>query len=201
MIKILIFLNCTNYNRKFIKRYSHKTLSLTRFTQKEQSWNWNKKTKRTFQKFKQTCFETLIWKIFNSKKFIKIETNVSNMIIKTCLCQKYDDKWHSMTYFSTKLTSAKQNYEIHDKELLAIVAFLKTWKVYAKKTSKFIILTNHKSFVFFIITKELNQKQIKWSKKFAQYKFKIRYTSNKNNDRANVLNKQSDYKKKSNTTF
>ena len=118
------------------------------------------------------------------------------MIIKTCLCQKYNDKWHLVMYFSKKLTSAEQNYEIHDKRLLIIVTVLKTWKIYAKKTSKFIILINHKNFLYFIITKKLNQKQIKWSKKFEQYKFTIRYTSNKNNDRANALNRQQNYKKK-----
>ena len=87
--------------------------------------------------------------IFNSKRSIRIETNASNMIIKTCLCQKYDDKWYSVVYFSKKLTSAEQNYEIHDKELLIIVTVLKTWKIYAKKN----VRTHHidesqKSFVF-----------------------------------------------------
>ena len=189
VIEVLTFLNFTNYNQRFIKRYLHKTLSLTRLTQKELSWNWNEKTERTFQKFKQACLKTSVLKIFDFKKFIKIKTNVLNMIIKTCLCQKYDDKWHSVIYFSKKLTSAEQNYEIHDKKLLAIVTFLKTLKIYAKETSEFIILMNYKNFVFFIITKKLNQKQIKWLKKFAQYRFKIRYTSNKNNVRTDALNK------------
>lgn len=52
VIEILTFLNFTNYNRRFIKRYSHKMLSLTKMTQKKQTWNWNDKTKKTFQKLK-----------------------------------------------------------------------------------------------------------------------------------------------------
>ena len=56
--------------------------------------------------------------------------------------------------------------------------------------------------MYFIIIKELNRRQIKWSKEFEQYKFTIRYTSNKNNDRANALNRQQNYKKKKpNTAF
>ena len=148
------------------------------------------------------CFEILILKIFNPKKSIRIETNVSDITIKTCLYQKYNGKWHSMIYFSRKLTSAEQNYEIHDKKLLIIVTALKTWKIYAEKASEFIILTNHKNFLYFIIIKKLNRRQIKWSKEFEQYKFTIRYTSDKNNGRTNALSKQQDYKKKgSNTAF
>ena len=201
VIEILTFLGFTNYNRRFIKRYSHKALSLTRLTQKGQSWNWNDKTEQTFQKLKQTCFGTSILKIFNSRKSIRIETNVSDIIIKTCLCQKYDGKWHPVIYFSKKLTSAEQNYEIHDEELLAIVTALKTWKIYAEETSKFIILTDHKSFLYFTIIKKLNRKQIRWSKKFEQYKFTIRYTSSKDNGRTDALNRQQDYKKENQTQY
>jgi len=32
--------------------------------------------------------------------------------------------WHSMAYYSRKLLSTEQNYDIHDKKLLAIVATL-----------------------------------------------------------------------------
>ena len=101
-----------------------------------------------------------------------------------------------MIYFSKKFTSAEQNYRIHDKKLLIIVTVLKIWKIYAKKTLEFIILTNYKKILYFIITKKLNQRQIRWSKKFKQYKFTIRYTSDKKNGRTNSLNKQQNYKKK-----
>ena len=200
--EVLAFLGFTNYNRRFIKRYSHKALPLTKLTQKGQPWSWNDKTEQAFQKLKQACLEASILKIFNSRKPIRIETNVSDMTIGACLCQKYDDKWHSVAYFSRKLTPAEQNYEIHDKELLTIVTALKTWKIYAKGASEFIILTNHKNFLYFIITKKLNRKQVRWSEELEQYKFTIRYTSNKNNDKANALSRQQDYnKKKPNTAF
>ena len=63
--------------------------------------------------------------MFNSKKAIRIETNASNLIINACLNQENEDKQHLVTYFSRKLSSTKQNYDIHDKELLAIIIFLK----------------------------------------------------------------------------
>ena len=62
--------------------------------------------------------------MFNSKKTIRIETNASNLAIDACLNQENEDKQHLVAYFSRKLSLAKQNYDIHDKELLAIVTFL-----------------------------------------------------------------------------
>ena len=63
--------------------------------------------------------------MFNSKKSIRIEIDALNLIIDTCFNQKNENKQHFMTYFSKKFSSIKQNYNIHDKKLLAIIIFLK----------------------------------------------------------------------------
>ena len=63
--------------------------------------------------------------MFNSKKSIRIETNASNLIIDVCLNQVNEDKQHFVTYFSRKFSSIEQNYDIHDKKLLAIIISLK----------------------------------------------------------------------------
>ena len=56
---------------------------------------------------------------------IQIKTNASNLIIDACFNQKNKNKQHFVIYFSKKLSSIEQNYDIHDKELLAIIIFLK----------------------------------------------------------------------------
>ena len=63
--------------------------------------------------------------MFDSTKSIQIEINALNLIIDTCLNQENEDKQHFVTYFSRKLSSTKQNYDIHDKELFAIMISLK----------------------------------------------------------------------------
>ena len=71
-------------------------------------------------------------KIFDPEKPIRIETDASDLAIEAYLSQKYDKNWHPIAYFSKKLSAAKQNYNVHNKELLAIVVSLETWRVYAK---------------------------------------------------------------------
>jgi hypothetical protein len=66
--------------------------------------------------------------------------------------------WHLMIYYFRKLLLAEQNYDIHDKKLLAIVAVLKAWRVYTEEALELTILTNHKNLLHFITTKKLNKR-------------------------------------------
>jgi RNase H-like domain found in reverse transcriptase len=43
-----------------------------------------------------------------------------------------DDKWHSITFYSKSLTPVERNYEIHNKEMLAIVWALEEWRHFLK---------------------------------------------------------------------
>ena len=54
-----------------------------------------------------------------------MKTNASDLVIKACLSQKSDEKFHFIAYFSRKLLSAKQNYEVHDKKVFVIIVILK----------------------------------------------------------------------------
>ena len=42
-----------------------------------------------------------------------------------CLTQKHENKKHLIAYYSKKLSKIKQNYDIHDKKLLAIIEIFK----------------------------------------------------------------------------
>jgi hypothetical protein len=65
--------------------------------------------------------------------------------------------------------------------------------VYIEESPKLTILTNHKNLVHFITIKQLNKRQIRWLERLEQYKFKIQYILDKDNDRANALSKRSDH--------
>ena len=120
------FLEFVNYNRKFIKNYSKKVIPLINLTIKDKSWNWESRERQAFEQFRDACLQQSILQMFNSKKSIRIETNASNLAIDACLNQEHESKQHPVTYFSRKLSPTKQNYDIHDKELLAIITSLKT---------------------------------------------------------------------------
>ena len=59
------------------------------------------------------------------------------------------------------MTQVEQNYDIHDKELLAVVNTLKHWRVYTESSSELTILTDYKNLTMFTTTKKLNRQQVR----------------------------------------
>ena len=101
--------------------------------------------------------------MFDIKKPSRIKNNASDLAIGACLTQEHEGKQHPVVYILRKLSPAERNYDIHNKELLAIVAALETWRVYTEGSPGLTIYTDHKNLLHFITTKQLNRRQVRWS--------------------------------------
>jgi hypothetical protein len=65
-----------------------------------------------------------------AKPFI-VETNVSDFALGAILSQfGIDGLLHPFTFYSRKLTNAEINYQVYDKELLAIITTFEQWRPY-----------------------------------------------------------------------
>jgi hypothetical protein len=59
-----------------------------------------------------------------------------------------DGLLHPFTFYSWKLTNAEINYQVYDKELLAIITTFEQWRPYlAGVQHRVQVLTNHKNFL------------------------------------------------------
>ncbi len=94
------------------------------FIGKDTPWKWGSREEATFQRLKEECLKESILKMFDSKKSGRMEIDALDLAIDACFNQLYEGMWHSVAYYFRKLSLAEQNYDIHDKELLAIVAAL-----------------------------------------------------------------------------
>ena len=99
--------------------------------------------------------------MFDIEKLSRIETDALDLAIGACLIQEYKGKWHPVVYILRKLSLAEQNYDIYNKELLAIVAALETWRVYAEGSPDLTIFTDYKNLLHFTIIKQLNRRQVR----------------------------------------
>ena len=97
----------------------------TRLTKKNELWKWQKEQKILFKKLKELFTAELILKIYTPSLPIVVKIDVLNFILGIYLVQKYLDGWHSVIYYSCKITLLELNYNIYNKELLGIVAVLK----------------------------------------------------------------------------
>ena len=64
-------------------------------------------------------------------------------------------------FFLKKNNPAECNYEIHDKELLAIICCLEEWDAELRGVDGFKIYTNHKNLEYFITIQKLTKRQIR----------------------------------------
>ena len=79
-------------------------------------------------------------------------------------------------------------YETHDNELLAIVEAFKTWRHYlAGCKHEVLVPTDHNNLRWFIDTKSLSSRQVRWAQKLSRYHFRINYCQGKANGAADAL--------------
>jgi len=119
-----------------------------------------------------------------------VETDASDFALGCVLSQFKDKRLYLVVFHSRKLNPTEWNYEIHDKELLAILQVLKEWNHYLVEADKPVtVYTNHPNLQNFLTTKVLNQRQIRWAKRLAEYHFNIVYHPGKRGGKPDAVSR------------
>jgi len=76
-----------------------------------------------------------VLRIPNDKDPFKLSTDASDFAIEAVLLQKdiETNLWHLVAFFSKSLNTHEKNYEIYDKELLAVIQGLEEYKHYLER--------------------------------------------------------------------
>ena len=100
-----------------------------------------------FRKLKKVFTMEPVLAIPDLNKEMKVEADTSDYAIEEILSTKCEDrKWRSVAFISKLLNATKQNYEIHNKEMLAVIQCLKAWRHYLEGAKmEFKIWTDHKN--------------------------------------------------------
>jgi RNase H-like domain found in reverse transcriptase/Reverse transcriptase (RNA-dependent DNA polymerase)/Integrase zinc binding domain/Chromo (CHRromatin Organisation MOdifier) domain len=190
------FMGFANFYRRFIKGYSGITTPLTDLTKKEKAWAWTENEQFAFDELKRRFTTAPILALFNPETEIVVETDASDYAIGACLSQKdTDGRLHPVAFYSRKMSPAEKNYDIHDKELLAIVMAFQEWRVYLEGPKYEVkVFTDHKNLTWFTTTKVLNRRQVRWAETLASYNFSIHYQKGSENGRADALSRRADHR-------
>ena len=189
------FLGFANYYRRFIKGYSGIAAPLTELTRKDKPFEWNDRAQEAFKELKRVFTSAPVLASFTPDKEIRLETDSSDFAIGAVLSQPNEQgKQQPTAFYSRKLSPAELNYEIYDKELLAIVEAFREWRVYLEGSAHPVqVLTDHKNLIYFTTTKELNRRQVRWAETLASYNFRISYVKGSENARADALSRKPEY--------
>ena len=116
------FLGFINFYWHFIRDFSHIAHPPHALIQKTTKWKWEEPQQTAFETLKHAITTAPVLFIPSDTRKFRIEANASNFMTGAVLPQLQDDgKWHPVGFISKSLSDIEWNYEIHDKEMLAIV--------------------------------------------------------------------------------
>ena len=119
------FLGLANYYRRFVKDFSKIAKPLHEMTRKEMKWSWGEKQQKAFEELKKRFTMELVLVTLDLDKEMRVEADASDFATGEVLSMKCEDeRWRPVAYISKSLNEAERNYEIHDKEMLAIIQCL-----------------------------------------------------------------------------
>ena len=123
LTEVQSFLGFTNFHRHLIRDYLRVARPLTELTKGEaKDWKWTAEAEHAFDELKSRFTTVLILSHFDPQRPVIIETDASDFGLGAVLSQRDDEnRLHLVAFHSRKFTPVEINYEIHDKELLAIV--------------------------------------------------------------------------------
>ncbi|KAI0991680.1 hypothetical protein K3495_g16507, partial [Podosphaera aphanis] len=100
-------------------------------------------------------------------------------------------------FFSRKLTAAESNYEIHDKELLAILSTIKHFRGELRSVStSFLVLSDHRNLRYFMSTRQLSERQVRWAEELSNYNFEIKFRPGIESTKPDLLSRKTEFKPK-----
>jgi len=118
-------------------------------------FSWGNEQEEAFEELKRRFTTAPILAHFYPETETVVQTDASDFALGCVLSQFLDRKLHPVAFHSQKLSPAKRNYEIHDKELLAILEAFTEWKCYLAGADKPItVYTDHQNLQHFLTTKK-----------------------------------------------
>ena len=123
-----------------------------------------------------------------------METDASDFALGAILLQYLGKRLHPVAFHSRKLNDSKQNYEMHDKELLAILDAFKEWKHYLLGADEPVtVYTNHQNLQYFLTRNVRNPRQIRLAQWLANLNFKMVYQPGSWSGKPDALSRRQEY--------
>ncbi|KAK3548255.1 hypothetical protein QTP70_005826 [Hemibagrus guttatus] len=157
------FLGFANFYRLFISGYSDFTTPLTfLLCKKPKNLSWTSGAIEAFRKLKAAfCMAPTLVHADPTQPFV-VDVDASALGVGAVLSQQRGETpvLHSCAYFSKKLSLAEQNYDIGNRELLAIKLALEVWRHWLEGANHpFEVIKDHKNLQYLREAKRLNPRQ------------------------------------------
>uniref|UniRef100_A0A3B3H5K4 Gypsy retrotransposon integrase-like protein 1 n=1 Tax=Oryzias latipes TaxID=8090 RepID=A0A3B3H5K4_ORYLA len=191
--KLQQFLGFANFYRRFIRNYSSIAAPLTQLTSVKVPYVWNPAADSAFRKLKELFTSAPILIQPDTHKQFIVEVDASDSGVGAVLSQRESpsSKLKPCAYFSRKLSPAERNYDVGNRELLAIKLALEEWRHWLEGAEQpFIVWTDHKNLAYLRSAKRLNSRQARWCLFFDRFCFTITYRPGSKNGKPDALSRK-----------
>ncbi|KAG8377407.1 hypothetical protein BUALT_Bualt08G0029800 [Buddleja alternifolia] len=181
------FLGLVNYYRRFISSYSSRAAPLTDLLKKNKPWVWSEACQLAFEDLKAAVSEEPVLALPNFEKMFELHTDASDFAIGGVLMQE----GHPIAFESRKLNETERRYTVQEKEMTAIVHYLRIWRHYLLG-SRFVVKTDNVATSYFQTQKKLSPKQARWQDFLAEFDYVLEYKPGKANVVADALSRKAE---------
>jgi hypothetical protein len=186
------YLGFCGFYRQFIRDFGRIAKPLSTITRPSEPFIWTDECTEAFETLRNRLLDLATLYHFDPYLEAKLETDSSDGVIAGVFSQLHPDGiWRPVAFYSHVLVGHEINWEIHDKELFAIVEAFRKWRPELMSVqSRIGVYSDHRSLEYFMTTKLLTAKQVRWMEFLSDFNFQIMYTAGKNNQKADILSRR-----------
>jgi len=190
------FLGLANYYHWFIEGFVSIARLLHNMVKKDKKWKWMEKQDKAFKELKRRFTEEPVLAAPDLDKKMRIEVDASDYAMGGVFSMECEDRlWRLVVFLSKSLNETERNYEIHVKEMLAIVRGLEAWRHLLEGAQiKFEIWTDHKNLEYFMKVQKLNRRQARWALYLSQFDFTLKHVVGSKIGKTDGLSRRVDWK-------
>lgn len=139
---------------------------MTALTSRSLSFIWTPEAEKAFLELKRRFTSAPILVHPDPSLSFIVEVDASDVGVGAILSQRSpkDQKIHPCAFFSRRLSPAESNYDIGNRELLAVKLALEEWRHWLEGAEQpFLVWTDHKNLAYIQTAKRLNSRQARWA--------------------------------------
>ena len=123
------FLGLANYYCWFIEGFAMVARLLHDLVKKDKKWEWMEKEEKAFRELKERFTKEPVLAAPDIDKKMRMEVDASDYVTGGVLSIECEDGlWRPVAFLSKSLNKTERNYEIYNKEMLAIIRGLEAWR-------------------------------------------------------------------------
>uniref|UniRef100_A0A673Z7X0 Gypsy retrotransposon integrase-like protein 1 n=1 Tax=Salmo trutta TaxID=8032 RepID=A0A673Z7X0_SALTR len=187
------FLGFANYYRRFIRGFGQVAAPITSLMKGGPvRLRWSAEADRAFHRLKVLFTNAPVLAHPDPSLPFIVEVDASEAGVGAVLSQRsgVPPKLRPCAFFSKKLSPAERNYDVGDRELLAVVRALTVWRHWLEGARHpFLIWTDHRNLEYIRAARRLNPRQARWAMFFTRFNFTLSYIPGSRNRKADALSR------------